>query len=163
MLANQTTEEQNATNTADTRVGTVIDRSEWTPEVYARMERIGKRLAARERGEPTGLVYFVQGRPGTPVKVGYTGYSDVSGRIAQLQTGNPYTLQAIFTLPGNWPQFTEIARSDTDSRVARFYRLDNLWAWLVANDIPHRLNKPYLHRLTIDAGEEASPTPESQP
>lgn len=44
-------------------------------------------------------VYFIQGDPGTPIKIGYT--TDVHGRMDSLQTGNPHRLRLLVVLPGS--------------------------------------------------------------
>lgn len=47
-----------------------------------------------------GVVYAVQGRPRTPVKIGYSRADALSGRIASLQTGNPHPLRVLAHAPG---------------------------------------------------------------
>jgi hypothetical protein len=49
-----------------------------------------------------GLIYFVQGKDETPVKIGYTAnVSTVARRIANLQVAHPYPLRAIATFRGS--------------------------------------------------------------
>ena len=46
------------------------------------------------------FVYVLQTGPGEPVKIGKA--TDVSARISDLQSGNPYRLRAIYALPGSY-------------------------------------------------------------
>lgn len=45
------------------------------------------------------VVYFIQCGPGGPIKIGVA--RNVKKRMAQLQTGQPYTLELLATMPGN--------------------------------------------------------------
>lgn len=76
-----------------------------------------ERFHAIARGEPTGRVYFIQGKPGSPVKIGYTGH-DPNKRIAELQTGNPYLLRVIYSFPGNPSDEKKIHRALASDRLS---------------------------------------------
>lgn len=56
--------------------------------------------APRARLAPRGIVYAIQGEPGTPVKIGFAVAGTLPRRIAVLQTGNPSVLRAIAEAPG---------------------------------------------------------------
>ena len=42
-----------------------------------------------------GWVYFVRSAPKTPVKIGFSGHTSLSARVAALQTGSPYKLRIV--------------------------------------------------------------------
>jgi len=44
------------------------------------------------------MIYFIQGNAGTPIKIGFTQYNDVSGRMASLQTAYPWTLRCLMRI-----------------------------------------------------------------
>jgi hypothetical protein len=46
-----------------------------------------------------GVIYVVQGEPGSPVKIGFTQYADVSKRLSALQTGSVAVLRIIAQTP----------------------------------------------------------------
>ena len=52
-----------------------------------------------EGSEVTGYVYFIQG--GKYVKIGYTENPDISKRLGELQTGCPFPLKVIGSIPAN--------------------------------------------------------------
>ena len=53
------------------------------------------------------MVYFIQaGGHGRPIKVGYS--KNPSKRLKQLQTGCPYKLNLLFTIPGNKKKEAEL-------------------------------------------------------
>src|SRR5690242_9904012 len=46
-----------------------------------------------------GMIYFLQGKEGTPIKIGYTLNEDtLRVRISSLQTGYPYPLRVIWKI-----------------------------------------------------------------
>jgi hypothetical protein len=132
-----------------------------------------RQMVARDRdraaGKPTGLVYFVQGRPGTPIKVGFTSRGDVAERVAGLQTGNPYVLRALYTFPGNPSDEKAIHKAlaperlcgewfECQGRVLAFFerlRADGLQvaletvAALDVPDVPHGWDRLYTVESSI--------------
>ncbi len=61
-------------------------------------ELAGFALELSRREEVAASVYFIQGDPGSPVKIGRT--HDLNARFASLQTANPMTLRWLLTLRG---------------------------------------------------------------
>lgn len=53
----------------------------------------------RSRLKEPNFVYVIQGRPDSPIKIGLA--KDPVARLAQLQTGNPYTLHLLYVVPGD--------------------------------------------------------------
>lgn len=58
-----------------------------------------------ELPEGQTYVYFIQGKPGTEIKIGYT--NRVGKRVSTLQTGNPHELHELVVLPA--PRSAEAA------------------------------------------------------
>lgn len=69
----------------------------------------------------TDLVYFVQGTPGTPIKIGTTDSGRVRARVKQLQTGHPFPLRVLRTVRGGKQLESDVHRMFAD------YRLSGEW------------------------------------
>lgn len=69
----------------------------------AELTEMDKRTKAKK--QPKGYVYFIQGKCGGAIKVGYS--VNPEGRLRELQTGYPDTLMILLMIPGT--QSTERA------------------------------------------------------
>jgi hypothetical protein len=54
--------------------------------------------AAKKKPKPRGWIYFIQARPGDPIKIGFA--KDPEKRLRELQTGSAYPLQILAKVPG---------------------------------------------------------------
>lgn len=127
------------------------------PPRLPRDERERYVMRLRARNEPhVGVIYAVQGQPGSPVKIGYTANDDVSFRLATLQTGNPHQLRVILRYRGTMRE---------EKAIHRFLAADRLLGeWFQWSD---RLDG-FLKRLDANGLGEAllflhatEPTPEA--
>jgi len=66
---------------------------EWLP--HFRAAGGASVLMEEEKPGPFGLIYAIQGPPGTPVKIGFSTPRALQRRLASLQTGNPYQLRIL--------------------------------------------------------------------
>jgi len=57
-----------------------------------------KRFTLRNANTRESCVYFIQSENGGPIKIGIS--TNVQGRLASLQTGYPYPLKVLATIPG---------------------------------------------------------------
>lgn len=55
----------------------------------------------RDRCAAESWVYFIQGDPGTPIKIGFSAWAEIKYRISNLQSGNPQTLRLLCAAPGD--------------------------------------------------------------
>lgn len=98
----RTTKEHTAKRAQIARTAFSLDRAS-NEELLARGIAVysgGPVLPGRlvEIGAETGLVYAIQSViHGSPVKVGYSNAAGMEGRVASLQTGNPYRLRVLAT------------------------------------------------------------------
>lgn len=82
---------------------------------------------------PKGWVYFVQGEPGSPVKIGFATNPD--DRLATLQTGSPVRLRILLAVPGHPKHERELHRFFRAHRVLGEWfaetsvLLDTIAAW----------------------------------
>ena len=56
-------------------------------------------MSTDSRHDPKGFIYFVQGKPGTPIKIGFT-LNDLQQRLKGLQTSSPEELRPLVLVPG---------------------------------------------------------------
>jgi len=57
------------------------------------------------------MIYVIQILNNKFIKIGFSKYDDVSYRISELQTGNPYEIKPVFTTFGTLIQEKELHRS----------------------------------------------------
>lgn len=64
-----------------------------------------------------GLVYFIRQGSDGPIKIGHTKYKKAIGRLSELQTGNPYTLEIIHEIHGDKDLEKEIHNLFSEHRM----------------------------------------------
>lgn len=64
-----------------------------------------------------GLIYFIQSHTHGPVKIGFTGHSDVTGRLKALQTSHPYPLTSLLEVPGTMQEERAIHKALAPERL----------------------------------------------
>jgi hypothetical protein len=89
-------------------------------------------LSAEQETHP-GNVYFIRCRVGddctSPIKIGYG--MDVTGRLNNLQTGSPWPLMLLFSVPGSIGTEREFQRTTSMAPIRG--------EWFMPNDAFHML------------------------
>lgn len=68
---------------------------------YLTSGEIGTPPFAGDKQKGPGILYAVQAVHGGPIKIGYcAARANLAQRVKSLQTGNPYQLQVVATIPG---------------------------------------------------------------
>jgi hypothetical protein len=70
---------------------------------------------------PLGVVYFVQGEAGGPIKIGWSGAGEIKDRLHSIQVGYPYRLVVRRTIVG------DRAKEAAYHRRFAAYRLNGEW------------------------------------
>lgn len=64
-----------------------------------------------------GLIYVIQGEPGTPVKIGFTRRGDAAGRLTEIQIGSTVNLRIIAQAPAYVQHERVVHRALSESRL----------------------------------------------
>jgi hypothetical protein len=70
-----------------------------------------------ESGASHGLVYFIQGESGGPIKIGFTRYAAAESRLEDLQPGSPVRLVVRVAFPASVRAERELHRLFAASRL----------------------------------------------